>query len=181
MRIYEKIKETYKETNKSLIAFALILWRDTPVSKILNYFGSEEHRKLAEVLTDLNGPIYYYKEDDKIVLNRWVRLIIEEGCESKSFTQYEEDRLYNFAHDMQKYHGDLITPKELRRLAYMSESSSERTLSSKIISKWETEKRIKKIKRGTYKFTSSEEISRTERALKLLELFENQQKEKQEI
>lgn len=180
IRIYEKIKESYQDINKSLIAFALVLWRNVTVTKILDYFGKEEHKVLAEVLTDLNGPIFYYRDEDRIVLNRWVRLLLEEGCEAKSFTPFEEDGLYKFARDMRNYHGGYVTPQQLRRLANMSESSSERTLSCKILKKWEKEKKIKKIKQGSYQFTSSEEISRTERALKLLEDFEKHQKDKKE-
>ncbi len=178
IRLYEKISEAYQDLNKSLIAFALVLWRDIKVSQILDYFGKEERKALAEVLADLNGPIYYFKSEDEIVLNRWVRLLIEEGCESKSFTPFEEKNLYNFARDMRSYHGGYITPMELRSLANMSESSSERTLSSKLIKKWENEGKMIKVKKGQYQFTSSEEESRTERALKLLEIFENNQRDK---
>ncbi len=35
IRLYKKIKEIYGDLNKSLIAFALVLWRDIKVSKIL--------------------------------------------------------------------------------------------------------------------------------------------------
>ena len=62
----------------------------------------------------------------------------------------------------------------------MGESRSEQTLSSKIMTKWVKEKKVKKISRGIYQFVNTKLDDRTERALKLLEIFEKYQKEKEE-
>lgn len=110
LRLFKRLKEIYHSENKALIAQALILWNKQPVTQIRNYIDSESVPLFAEVLRDLDGPIFFYEKEDKIVLQRWVRILLEEGKDSKSFTAAEEEQFYKYAYDMQsKYHGFLLT------------------------------------------------------------------------
>lgn len=153
LKLLERIKKTYPEENKALIAYALVLWRNQPVSTIRKFIDGESAPLFVEVLTDIHGPIFYYQKNDEIALQRWVRILLEEGKDSKTFTMAEEEQLYDFAYDMQmQFHNALITPKELRELAHMGETKSEQSLSSNLLKKWEEESKLTKIKKGIYKF-----------------------------
>jgi len=157
IKLLMRLKSYYKEEQKALIAYALVLWRDKTVSDIRNYVGEETAPIFAEVLGDLNGPVFYYGKNDQILLQRWARIILEEGKDSKAFTTADEEALYDFAFEMQtKYHRSIITPQELRLLAHMGDSESEKVLSSKILKKWVEEKKVTKIKKGEYRFVQKE-------------------------
>lgn len=170
LKLYNRIKELYPNEQKALIAYALILWREEPVSTIRNYIDCDSVPVFAEVLKDLNGPIFYYQKDDKIVLNRWARIVLEEGKDSKSFTVAEEEQLYNFAYDIQtKYHDGFMTSKEFRDLAHMGDTRSEITLCSILLKKWVNAGKLNKVKKGTYKFIKK--VARTVELSKLMELF----------
>ncbi len=153
LRILQRLREMYPDEQKALIANALVLWRGHPVSHIRQYIDGESSRTFAEVLADLNGPIFYYQEKDEIVLRRWVRVLIGEGKDSKQLSAAEEEDLLGFASKMQmQYHHGYITPKQLRELAAMGHTPSETVLSSEILKKWQQAGKIKKIKKGLYQF-----------------------------
>jgi hypothetical protein len=68
----------------------------------------------------------------------------------------------------------LITAAEFRDLAHLSNSSSDKSLTSRILGKWKDEGKVVKMKRGTYKFTDRTiiEIEKSE-LLKLIKAFSN--------
>ncbi|HBG93236.1 MAG: hypothetical protein A2X54_04625 [Nitrospirae bacterium GWF2_44_13] len=174
LRLFQRIRVNYPNEKKALIAYALVLWSGQPVSTIKTFIDDESAPMIAEILSDIYGPIFYYEKNDAIVLNRWVRVLIEEGKDSKSFTVAEEDQLYKFAYDIQtKYYNSSITPKELRKLAHMGDTESEIVLSSTLFKKWVKEGKLHKISKGHYTF---KEKSETEMTLsKMLELWRNKQ------
>ncbi len=158
MRLLGRIREYYKDEQKALIAYALALWKEKPVNQIKEYVDGDFARQFAEVLDDYSGPIFYYKDKERIVLNRWARLLLGEGLDSKKLSPDEESRLREHAYRIQvRYYDGFITPKELRKLGDMQESRSERVLSSQLLTKWEKEGVVTKIKYGTYKFVTKEE------------------------
>lgn len=153
LRLFKRINEIYPSVQKALIAHALILWNSQPVSQIRGYIDSESAPLFAEVLNDHDGPIFFYEKEDRIVLQRWVRVLLEEGKDSKSFTVAEEEQLYKFTYEMQsKYNNFLITSREFRKMAHMGDTKSEIVLSSTLLKKWVKEKKVDKIKKGVYKF-----------------------------
>ena len=153
LRLRKRIKEIYQDEQKALIAHALVLWSNKPVKEIKNYIDDNFSEPFAEVLSSLDGPIYYYQDEDRIILNRWARLLLEEGRDSKKLTSVEESRLRAFLKSYcLKYEGGYISPKELRRLAHMAETPSEKVLSSKLLSQWEKNGHLSKIARGKYQF-----------------------------
>lgn len=174
MNILRSLSKQYQgQPEKILIAYALILWHQKPFSEIKRYFDNHESKIAAEVISDIKGPVFFWEERDSIVLHRWVKILIEEGKSSKEFTHYEENELYKRCLSLHnKYHGGLITPAEFRELAHLSNSSSDKSLSSRIMRKWTSEKKLQKIKRGTYKFTerTTIEIEKSE-LLKLVQAF----------
>lgn len=168
---YDKNKE------KSLIAYALVLWSDKPFSEIKKYFDTHESKIAAEIISDLRGPVYYWEDRDKIVLHRWVKILIEEGKASKEFTQHEENELYKRSLELHnRFYGGLITPSQFRELAHLSSSQSDKSLTSRVLKKWELESKLIKLRRGTYKFTDTTKIE-IEKAvlLKLLSEFNKKQ------
>lgn len=157
-QLYKMIQEHYRESSeKSLIAYALVLWRDKPFTEIAKYFDSYESKIAAEILTDNRGPIFFWEERDKLVLHRWVKVLIEEGKVSKGFSAYEESKLFDTCQTIHnKYYNGFITPKEFRELAHLSNSQSDKNLTSRTLKSWVIQNKLKKIKRGIYKFTEKE-------------------------
>jgi len=171
LRIFDRLKEKYGDEQKALIANALVLWRGHTVSDIRQYVDGESSRIFAEVLTDLGGPIFYYQQKDQIVLRRWVSVLLGEGKDSKQLSAAEEADLLDFASKLQlDYYRGYITPKELRNLAGMGNSSSEIVLSSQILRNWKERGIVRKIKKGLYQFAKREPVINMDHILKLLEV-----------
>jgi predicted HTH transcriptional regulator len=153
LRVFERLKEMYHDEHKALIANALVLWRGHTVSSIRQYVDGESSHTFAEVLADLNGPIFYYQKKDEIVLRRWVRILLGEGKDSKQLSVDEEEELLEFASKIHMdYNRGYITPKELREHAGMGHTPSEVVLSSQILKRWTTQGKVKKVKKGLYQF-----------------------------
>jgi predicted HTH transcriptional regulator len=153
LKLLRRIQDLYSGSHKALIAYALVLWRDQPISQIRNYIDGESLSIFAEVLADLNGPIFYWQEQDQIVLRRWARVLLDEGKDSKSLTPAEEIGLYDFAYDMRtRFHHGMFSPKDLRKLGAMGETPSERNATSNLLSKWVVEQKIRKVRKGVYEF-----------------------------
>ncbi len=170
------LKEEYQgNTEKSLIAYALVLWSDKPFSEIKNYFDTHESKIAAEIISDIKGPFFYWKEHDKIILQRWVKILLEEGRASKGFTVHEEEELYKRCKDMHnKYHNGYITTAQLRETSHLSSSKSDSNLCSRLLGKWTKEKKLTKIKNGTYKFVNKQSIGLGTLELEsLIEAFAN--------
>jgi predicted HTH transcriptional regulator len=158
IRLLSRIKECYKDDQKSLIAFSLVLWRDKKVKEIRNYVDGDFSRQFAEVLSSLNGPIFYDKQEDKIVLTRWARVLLGEGRDSKVLSSSEEKWLKELAYTMcTKLHNNEITPKRLRSFSQMGNTSSEQSLSSKILTQWHGENLLKKVAQGKYRWVQKPE------------------------
>jgi hypothetical protein len=51
-----------------------------------------------------------------------------------------------------EYRKGFITPKETRQFAHLGETKSEKVLSSNLLKRWHTDKKLIKMKKGTYKF-----------------------------
>jgi len=172
-RLLDKSRSIYKDEQKALIAQALVLWRHQSVSSIRDYVDGDFSRQFAEVLSSLEGPIFFYKANDQITLTRWAEILIGEGKESKALSPGEEERLRKLTYDIQtKYHDGYITPKQLRKLAGMGESNSERVLSSTILSNWTTKKIVTKIRNGQYKFNVKPKLANIDFS-ELLKIFES--------
>jgi hypothetical protein len=153
LRLLDRCRSIYRDEQKALIALALVLWRDRPVSEIRNFIDGDFSRQFAQVLAGLEGPIFYYREGDRITLRRWAAILLGEGKNSKAFAPAEERNLREFAYDIRtKYHDGFITPRDLRQLAAMADTPSERVLSSAVLTKWHNQGIVKRIKRGHYRF-----------------------------
>ncbi len=158
-------KQYFGNQEKSLISYALVLWHQKPFSEIKRYFDNHESQIAAEIISDFKGPVFFWEEKDKIVLHRWVKVLIEEGKASKGFTYFEEQQLYKRCLEFHnKFYGGLITPAEFREIAHLSRSGSDKSLSSRMLSKWVEEGRLQRVKKGTYKFleTNTIEIEKSE-------------------
>lgn len=162
LRLLDRIRDIYGDEQKSLLAFALVLWRDEPVAKIRQFVDGESLPLFRAVLSDLRGPIFYYEAADQIILRRWTRILLGEGKNSKALTVPEEEDLLRHSRDLHmKYNQGIITPKELRGLAAMGETASEKSQSSNLLAKWRSDGHVKSVKRGVYKFTRADEILNT--------------------
>ncbi|MBW7452457.1 RNA-binding domain-containing protein [Paenibacillus sepulcri] len=158
VRLLERLREKYKNEHKALIANALVLWRDKSVSEINKYIDGESAPLFAEVLHDPNGPIFYYSEEDRIVIRRWTRVLIEEGKDSMRLKMAEENDLKKLAFTISsKYRNYMITTKELRDLADMGNTRSEITLTSNLMKKWCSEGTVTRVSKGLYKFKKKQQ------------------------
>ena len=153
LRLFERCRSSYRDEQKALIAQALVLWRDRPVTEIRNQIDGDFSRQFAEVLAGLEGPIFYYREHDRITLRRWAQILLGEGKDSKAFSPAEERNLRDFSYEAQtQYHDGYITPRDLRKLAAMADTPSEQSLSSAMLAKWQEEGVVKRVRRGQYRF-----------------------------
>lgn len=169
LRVLARLNELYKDQQKALLANALVLWSGQPVSAIRQYVDGESLPLFAEVLSDIHGPIFYWKEKDQIVLRRWVSVLIGEGKDSKQLSAAEEADLLEFARGIQKdFRHSYITPKELRDLAEMGHTPSEQVQSSNLLNKWETQGIVNRLKKGVYQFTEPSKSLTLEEAKELM-------------
>ena len=153
IKLLTRLKELYKDEHKALIANALVLWRGQPVSNIKNYIDGDSLPLLVDVLNDTRGPIFYYSEKDELVLRRWVRVLIGEGKDSKQLSAAEGKDILEFARKIRlQYDHGFVTPKDLRYLADMGDTKSEKVLSSELFKKWEKKGEVKRIRKGLYQF-----------------------------
>ncbi len=170
LRIFQRLKEMYGDEQKALIAHALVLWSGHTVSSIRQYVDGDSSRMFAQVLSDSNGPIFYYQKNDQIVLRRWVRVLLGEGKDSKQLSPVEDEELLEFSSKMQlQFSHGYLTPKELRGYAGMGDTPSEVVLSSQILKRWTVMGKIKKIKKGLYQFLSKETVKNFDEFLKVFE------------
>jgi hypothetical protein len=117
------------------------------------------------------GPIFYYREWDRISPRRWAEILLGEGKDSKALSPGEEERLRSVTYDLQtKYHRGYIAPRDLRKLAGMGDTKSEQVLSSNILAKWCTEGIVRRVKHGQYQFNKKSPPPRQD-FLELLNLF----------
>ncbi len=154
LKLLESLIEQYdSDKEKALIAYAIILWKDKKVTEISKYFDKYDFEIAVKIITDLDGPVFYWKERDEIRLNRWVEVLLSEGTYSKQFTKEEEDALYESFYDRQNhFHKGYFQTKDIKNNAHLSDSKSDRSLVSNLMKKWVLEKKITKIKKGSYKF-----------------------------
>lgn len=153
LRLLRRIQEIYPDPHKALIAYALVLWRNETVGEIRQFVDGDSAPLFVEVLGDLNGPIFYWKDRDQVVLRRWARVLLDEGKDSKTLTASEETDLFDLAYDIHtRYHHGLFTPRDLRKLAAMGETASERSATSNLLNKWTIEEKVRKVRKGVYEF-----------------------------
>ena len=170
LRLLHRLKQIYPDEQKALIANALVLWRGRSVTDIKQYVDGESTNLFADLLTDLNGPIFYDRKPDRIVLRRWVEVLLGEGKDSKQLSAAEEENLLEFARKLKlEYNRGYITPKELRELAGMGHTSSEKVLSSNLLKKWCDKGEIIKEKRGLYCFRQPKVQLKTEDVHKMIQ------------
>ena len=154
VQLLRRLREHYpNDDKKALLAMALALWRGKPYSEIEGYVSEENHALLDEILNDRQAPVFRVPEEDKLYLYRWAQLILDEGLDSKQLSPGEEQRLLDFAYRMAtRFDASIITPAVLRRWGQMGHSPSEKSLSSRILKKWETDHLIERVGKGKYKF-----------------------------
>jgi len=167
--LLNRLRQLYKDERKAQIANALVLWRDKKVSEIRRYIDGESFPFFEDILKDFSGPVFFFEKEDSLVLRRWARLIIEEGRTSKSFTPPEEESLLTFCYEMcTNYNSGILTVKYFRELANMGNTPSEVTLSSNVLTRWESSGILEKLKKGTYRFTRAPEAESIEQNLNVL-------------
>ena len=157
-KVLGAIRQRYGDSEKSQIAFSLVLWRPKTFEEIKQYIDGETQKKFLEIIQDINGPIYYFKEQNKFILTRWVKILIEDGTASKALTAGEERWLFNFACRLAiRYEDGIITSQRLRELGELGNSSSAKTQCSALLKKWSNEgKIVPDQKRGVYRFVDNE-------------------------
>ena len=163
LRVFSRISEIYGDPRKALIAQALVLWSSKPVSEIKNYIDDTFSSAFAEVLSSFDGPIFYHADEDRIILHRWVRLLLDEGKDSKQLSPAEEANFRSFVKQFcVKFEDGHITPAKLRELGHFSESSSAKTLSSQLLAKWQKEGHVNKLGHGKYQFVEPKPVRQEE-------------------
>ncbi len=167
--LLSRLRHLYKNEYQAQIANALVLWRDKNVSEIRKYIDGESFPLFEDILKDFSGPVFFFEKEDRLVLRRWARLIIEEGRTSKSFTPPEEESLLTFCYEMcTEFYNGILTVKYFRDLANMGNTPSEVTLSSNVLTRWKDSGILEKLKKGTYRFIRAPEAETIEQNLNVL-------------
>ncbi len=173
--LQEQITRLYHPNNeKILIAYALVLWRQKPFSEIKRYFDAVESRIAAEIISDIKGPLFIWEERDQLYPHRWVKILLEEGKQSRGFSPYEEARIFSHCKEIcLSHYSGFITTAHFRELAHLSKSPSDRNLATRTLKKWQKAGKLTMISNGKYRFTEGETVEIEKSALlKILELFE---------
>ncbi len=153
LRVFERLKEMYRDEQKVMIANGLVLWRDQPASYIRKCVDGESKSIVSEIIADRNGPVFYSEKDDRFLLRRWAGVLLGEGKDSKCLSAAEELNLLNHVRKMQiENERGFLTPKQLRAYAGMGETISEKTLTSRILKKWIGTGELQRVKKGLYRF-----------------------------
>lgn len=121
-------------------------------------------RQSLDTIGAFLGPLFamalmvvYYEKSDRIWLRRWAAIVLGEGKDSKSLTPPEEENLLRFARDLHlQYHRGYITPEQLRELAAMGHTASEKSLSSRLLRKWVDDGEVLRVRKGIYQFVAKE-------------------------
>ena len=155
--LLERLRTMYDNEQKVLIANALVSWSKMPVTEIKKFIDGESFPYFLDIINDFRGPVFYYEKEDRFILRRWAKIILEEGKSSKSLDYAEEESKVQFAYSFcTEYRGGFITSSDFRELTYMGDSPSEISLSSSILHRWVEKGILTKIKKGTYKFNRIE-------------------------
>jgi len=164
-------------TEKGLIAYALVLWKDLKFSEIAKYFDEWYSKIATEIIADIKGPVFFWKERDQITLHRWVEVLINEGKASKGFSEYEERQLFDsFKNIFNQFHGGIFSSKQFREFAHMSNSPSDRVLASNVLNKWLKAGKLEKLKRGNFQFIEKTTVEVEKDILKtLIDVFKEAQ------
>lgn len=158
LRLRKRLNEKYyDEPEKALISYALILWHKKPFTEIVKYFDSYLGEIAANIVTDSDSPIFYWEKNDRLILDRWVTILLEEGKASKGFSMHEETQIYKRCRDYHcKFYSSVITPAQFRKRAELSDSPSDKQLATKTLKKWVDGKKLNKVGHGKYRFPNTE-------------------------
>lgn len=162
LRLLRRSNEIYSESRKALIAQALVLWRDKPVTEVSTFIDDEFKEMFADVLRGFEGPIFYDQSTDKVVLRRWARVLLGEGKDSKALSEGEEQGLYETLKNFcLRHENGVVTPKLVRDFASMGNTRSEQTLSSSILARWVEKGWTEKIGHGRFRILTKSESTRS--------------------
>lgn len=152
-RLLARLRDAYQDQRRALIAYALVVWSEQPLSAIKQNVDEESLPFFIEVLDDAKSPVFYSEERDTIYLRRWVEVLLDEGKDSKKFSEAEEAVLFWSAYRFHTRHtNSVINNRDLRELAGMGNTRSEVTLASSVLGRWAEKGWIERKKKGEYKF-----------------------------
>ncbi len=173
LRLLERSRELYMDEAKALIAQALVLWREKPAAEIRQFVDDEFGRMFADVIARFDGPIFYSANEDRIVLTRWARVLLEEGQYSQVLSPGEEERLFERLKQFCTQHENgIISSKLFRDFAGMSDTRSEQAQCSAILKRWVAAGRVQRLGRGRYQICKKAPIV-TPKVDEFLRLFLN--------
>jgi predicted HTH transcriptional regulator len=157
--IYRALKNQYKDESKAVMGLSLVLWSSKKVNEIRQYIDDEFVSIFAELIDDIHGPVFFYQEEDRLILSRWVNIILDHGQATKALSPSEKAQLYSLCYRISsKYDGFIITPKNIRELGRLGDSRSAQTQSSHILSEWEEQGKVVKVSRGIYRFHGNADL-----------------------
>lgn len=150
LRLLERLRDVYGDTRKALVAQALILWANEPLEKIRGYMDGESQKVLAEVLEHPRCPVIYGQDD--LQRARWVRVLLEEGQDSKVLTPAEEQAILRATYDFANKNNGVFTTAQFRDLAGLGHTRSEQTQANSVLNRWMRATYIERRGKGRYAF-----------------------------
>lgn len=175
VRLREQLVALYEDERKSLIALALVLWRDKSIEEIRGFLDEESRELVSEIIEDPRGPVLFLTGNEQLFLARWVRVLLGEGKDTRQLGRAEERRLLEAVYDYSQRYGDgEMTTGELRQIAGLGESKSAQTMSSNILARWREQGLVERVQRGRYRFVRRPEKSATKELMDRLEGHETE-------
>ena len=149
--ISEEMRDKFSNKDEWRIATALLLWRNYSWSKIESFLDSDFQYIAHEVLRNKFSPVFKY--DDKLYTKRWAEIRLT-GKVIKKFSEGEKHFWYKllnkFSFDSQ--HNGHITSENARHIIGLSDTNSEKTQLARLFSEWQTQNKIKQVKKGHWQF-----------------------------
>ena len=173
MKLFERIKDSYKSLEEARLATALVLWRTQKWTEILEKLDAHYQKMATKIIRDHQSPIIVL--GDEIMTKRWVNTALM-GQDSMAFSTHEENQIRQFLQVMAYSDGRQGTfdTKEARRLIGLSTTRSETTQLSNLFRKWRSQQILQEgQKRGEWKFISPPETQITVISSSLQEGDEN--------
>lgn len=157
--VIEKLRQLYPLQGDAVrLITAMVLWKDKKWTDIKTRLDQHFQSLAERLISKKESPIILDEERDELFLKRWLIVALEDGKASKALTMSEERNLYKILLGFSsKFANGMITNTEVREMMGLSNTAAERQQVSRLLGKWLKEGKIKRVKKGEWKFVSAQE------------------------
>ena len=152
--LLHKLTELLPSPLHARVAVAFVLWKDRKWSEI-NERLDNHYKKIAKEVDEHESSPILISSDGNLFVRRWAKVALT-GQSSKGFEPAEEKIILEALTKFASIYGGQISAQGARSFIGLGKSQSEAVQLSNLFRKWEREKRVERIKRGTWRFLNTE-------------------------